>query len=117
MKRLGIIFLIILLITGCGSEQSSDVSSKSLSQLSLQIKKIASQQKTYKKQFDFIYTHLGTVNKQIPKLHDGIQIQLKDLAKNNQVLLTQVHNNLDKQFDDLNKDMNQFGAEMAKKGY
>lgn len=120
MIRTITIFLSALMLVGCGGDDTNkSVSSPppSLPALKTEISKLSSQFDNNKKQLDDVYKHIKNANKQLPKLHSVVQSQIMAQSKANKDSLKQVQQNSQKQFQQMQKDLNDFGEKLAKAGY
>ena len=112
IRALGIA-LCALAITGCGDDSPKS----KLGAINKDVSKLSHHLKNNKKKFDHVYKHLGVINKQLPKLNKKIQDQISNQAAENNASIKKASASTKSQFKHLQNEINNFGKEMAAKGY
>lgn len=108
--------LLLPFLVSCGDNNSTQ---NQISQADVEksIKAISKSHEGIKEKFKNIYSQLSTLNSELPKINTQTQSSVKKLADNCSKTLNEVKADLDKQFQQMNDEINKLGNAMASKGY
>ena len=117
---LGRLILVVIpfVLSGCGAnDDKSDQGQSSPAQIKKLVGELSTKSATSNDKFKNIYSKLKDLNSELPNINKVGQKQITDLNSSSLEIAHNTKSVLDKQFQQMNKMINDFGADVAKKGY